>query len=200
MKRKILTLFLILVSTLCLCFGLTSCDDFTWSTPESGDETTNNSGDTTDSSDNTTDNNGDTTDNSGNTTQKIEVPEGTKNAVVLNYTDNKDGTLTITVSIEGDVCFAGFTGVLEYDVAVLTYSSSQAINQNVLLNPNTGKIYFSFASATDITTATNMFSATFTYSGSVNTTVGVSILEGDFSDATFNNVDYTILGGNIVIE
>lgn len=134
------------------------------------------------------------------TTQGTEVPDGTKNAVVLDYADNKDGTLTVTISVEGEVCFAGFAGVLQYDAAVLGYSSSQALYTGIVLNAETeGAFAFSFAAVQNVTTAVDMFNVTFTYSGDVNTSLSLKIEEGNFSDAAFEDVEYTVFGGKIVI-
>ena len=133
---------------------------------------------------------------------KVEVPQGAKNAVTLEYKDNKNGTLTLTVSIKGDVEFAGFTGELRYDTGALTYvSSSKLFSGSGNVNSNkAGTVSFSFASSENVTTAQNMFNVTFSYGGPVNTHIGVVIEDGDFANAELKDVQYVVIGGDISIK
>ena len=137
----------------------------------------------------------------GNDSADIVVPEGTKNAIVINYTKNGNGTVTARISIDGDVAFAGVSGVLNYDSAVLTYASSTASLNGLVLNTDeTGKVSFSYANTADITQKTDLFTVTFNYTAPVNTNLSISIDAGNFSNAALEDVQYSVLGGNIKID
>lgn len=128
------------------------------------------------------------------------IPTGTKNAVAIRYTLNGNNTVTATVSVEGDVCFAGLTGDLNYDNGTLTLVSSETLLSGMVVNTgNSGKISFSYASASNLTSAQQLFKATFAYSGSVNTNLTFSIDPDDFSNASLENVIYSTFGQNLVI-
>ena len=131
----------------------------------------------------------------------ILVPSDVKNAIVINYTKNGNGTVTARISVEGDVAFAGVAGALNYDSAVLTYKSSTADLNGLVLNTNeAGKVFFSYSGTSDVTQKTALFSVTFGCVAPVNTNLSINIAAGDFSNAALEDVQYSVLGGNIKID
>lgn len=129
------------------------------------------------------------------------VPGGTQNALVIRYRANSDGTVTATVSVDGNVSFAGLTGDLNYDPSVLSLvSSATALNGMVVNTANSGKVSFSYAAISNLTTAQDLFSVTFSYSGTVNTSLSFSIDADDFCNASFENVSYSVFGTTLTIE
>lgn len=130
---------------------------------------------------------------------QITVPENTENAIVLRYTSTEN-TVTVKVSVEGTVHFAGITGTLNYDSGSLNVTDSKgSVNGIVVNTAKGGAVSFSYASATDITEQLQLFEVTFSYTGSVDTKLTVEIKNGNFSDASFNDVPYTVIGGDIKV-
>lgn len=137
---------------------------------------------------------------SANAETAIAAEAASGTTVDFDYTVNSNNTVTVTVSITGNVRFAAFTGEVHYDSSVLTYSSSSAICSGIQLNnKSAGEFAFSYASATDITSDTDMFKITFAYSGTVNTNLSLVIEDGNFCNASFEDVTYSVSGTNIVV-
>ena len=142
----------------------------------------------------------DPTTTGSNEQDEVTVPAGTQNALVTRYKVNNDNTVTATISVEGDVKFAGITGDLKFDSSVLTYKSHEAVLGGLVVNPGNDIVSFSYATMSDITSAQTLFTVTFSYTAPVNTSLTFDIKEGNFSNAALENVQYTVVGGEITIK
>lgn len=127
----------------------------------------------------------------------VNVPEGTKNAVVVRYIKNDNDTITATISVEGDVEYAAIVGILSYDKNVLTYVSHEAIDCANVNNKEAGVIAFSQANSKNYTDKQTLFKVTFSYTESLNTSISFTFDEGNFTNDQFNDVEYTVIGGEI---
>ena len=127
----------------------------------------------------------------------VTVPEGTKNAVVVRYTKNGDNTLTATVSVEGEVAYAAIAGTLNYDKAVLTYVSHEAIDCANVNNKEAGTLAFSQANSKNYVEKQTLFKVTFSYTEAVDTKITFTFDEGNFTNDQFADVEYTVIGGDI---
>ncbi len=127
----------------------------------------------------------------------VNVPEGTKNAVVVRYIKNDNNTITATISVEGEVEYAAVVGTLSYDKNVLTYVSHEVIDCANVNNKEAGMIAFSQANSKNYTDKQTLFKVTFNYTKSVNTSITFSFDEGNFTNDQFNDVEYTVIGGGI---
>lgn len=130
-------------------------------------------------------------------TDTVNVPEGTKNAVVVRYTKNGDNTVTATISVEGEVAYAAIAGTLNYDSSVLTYVSHEAVDCANVNNKEAGVVAFSQANSKNYTEKQTLFKVTFSYTEAVDTKITFTFNEGNFTNDQFNDVEYTVLGTDI---
>lgn len=137
---------------------------------------------------------------SGGDTDTVVVPEGTKNAVVVRYEKQADNKVVATVSIEGDVAYAAVAGTLNYDKNVLTYVSHEAVDCANVNNKEAGVLAFSQANSTNYTAKQTLFKVTFTYTGTADTTVSFTFDEGNFVNAQFADVEYTVIGATLKLS
>ena len=125
-------------------------------------------------------------------TAQYEIVE---NQTCINYTDNGDGTTTAKFSINGDVNIAMIELQLSFDLTNATYKEYEIlVAGSADANYSDGVFYFSFMSANDITTDTDLFSITFT-NGTGNIGISFTVVDSTVSDGTFTNVTtVTIVG------
>ena len=125
-------------------------------------------------------------------TAQYEIVE---NQTCINYTHNGDGTTTAKFSINGDVNIAMIELQLKFDLTNATYKEYEIlVSGSADANYADGIFYFSFMSANDITTDTDLFSITFT-NGSGNVGISFTVIDSSVSDGTFTNITaVTIVG------
>lgn len=134
------------------------------------------------------------------TADDVVVPEGTKNALVVHYTKNSDNTLTVTASVEGDVEYAAISGKMNYDSSVLTYVSHEGVDCSTVNNKEAGVIAFAQANSSNYTEKQTLFKVTFSYTEKTDSKITFTIEEGHFTNASFNDVEYTVIGGDIKLS
>lgn len=121
------------------------------------------------------------------------------NVFVVTYKKTAAGKVTATVYVAGTVKLAGFSGSLKYDGAVLDCASVSKSESTMYLNDSTdGEISFSCAGTGDITKTTELFKVEFTYSGSVNTLLDLSVNEA--SDASLNDVTFSCQDITVAVD
>ncbi|MBQ2714383.1 MAG: hypothetical protein IJF76_01995 [Clostridia bacterium] len=133
--------------------------------------------------------------------------ENTCNELSFSYVDNGDNTLTVTLTISGDtVRYAGIQGTITFDDSVLTFVSSKRLSYHSGSKPNADGniIYFGFAGEEDVLEEEDVLSLTFSYTGSVDTSLDLFIEElyscPDDPMDDYIDQEYTIRGCSIVIE
>ncbi len=132
----------------------------------------------------------------------VEINSVIRNEIHISYVDNGDSTLTVTVEITGtEVNFASVEANFTYDSSVLTYvesaASAEAGSPASTHIEDEELITYSVMNATNKTAPAKMLTATFSYSGAINTSVDFIVY--DIFDASFNTEEYTVTGGSIVI-
>lgn len=194
--KQIAKFLIVMLLCLSFAFAMSACDEALLS-----DETTADAGEET--KDAPTADNATEAGTDAPSTPSVTVPAGTKNALVIRFTEFGNNTVTATVSVEGDVSFAGLTGDLNYDAAVLSVASAEPILGGMVVNANnTGAISFSYASISNLTSAQDLFKVTFSYSnsGALSTDLSFTIEDGNFSNAALENVPYTVFGAALNID
>lgn len=119
------------------------------------------------------------------------------NVFVVTYVDNGNGSITATVSVAGTVSLAGFAGTLKYDSSALTVKSC-APGSLTVNTATAGEISFSYAQTTNYTTVGQLFTVDFSYSGTVNTTLDLSITEA--ANASLADVPFTAQDATVEIK
>ena len=116
------------------------------------------------------------------------------NVFIVTYEKVDADTVRATVSVAGTVSFAGFSGTLSYDSALLTVEDS-ATNNVTLNTANAGQISFSFAQTSNHTTAVTLFTVDFAYAGGADALLDLEIAEASnaaLSDVPFSAKDATV--------
>jgi hypothetical protein len=125
-----------------------------------------------------------------------------RNMLEMTYVDNRDGTLTLTVAVKGNVVnFAGIEGYVSFDTSKLTYSSRtklSSLSGSVNYDSSDSNVYFSMADSENLTESEELFSIVFNYVGAINTQITLTIT--DIYDQDYNTETYIVAGGNVVIE
>ena len=105
-------------------------------------------------------------------------------------------TVKLTLSLDGDVCLAGFEGTLTFEG--MTATSVTGISSNALANlKEDGSVYVTYTSATNVTKAEKVITVTL----EVNGESGKAILDlKDCFDQNFEDVAYTVIGQNLVFK
>lgn len=115
-----------------------------------------------------------------------------QNVFDIAYTVSGD-TVTLTLSLEGNVCFAGFEGTLAFEG--MTATAVTGDSANVLANlKGDGTISIAYTSATNVTKGETVLTVTLTKTANT----GKAILTlADCFNQSFTTVDYKIIGTNL---
>lgn len=105
-------------------------------------------------------------------------------------------TVTVTLSLAGDVCLAGFEGTLTF--SGMTASAVTGNSANVLANVKSdGTVSFAYTSATNVTKGETVLTVTLTKTEKT----GKALLSlKDCFDQSFAAVDYTVIGETMKLE
>jgi hypothetical protein len=76
-------------------------------------------------------------------------------------------------------------------------SQTEKLNGIYLNAETSGKISFSYAGVSNITEKVTLFTATFSRNEFESTQLTITIANGDISDASLNDVSYSVYGGEI---
>lgn len=111
-----------------------------------------------------------------------------ENQVCINYIENPDGTVTANFSINGNVNIAMLELQMHFELQNATYSG-YSISAAGMGDANyvDGIFYFSFMSATDVTTDTDLFSITFEVAEE-NVDIAFTVEDSCVSDGSFTNI------------
>ena len=129
--------------------------------------------------------------------------ESGMNVLTVSYVDNGDGTITVKVSIAGEtVKYVGMDASLTFDNTKLTVVGKAkkltSLSGTINAVQDEGIVWVAIAGDTDIEEAEDIFSVTFSYTGSLDTKVELNI--DDIFDANFDTQEYSIKGGEISIK
>ena len=127
----------------------------------------------------------------------VQVPAGTKNAVVVRSVKGTNNTVEVTVSVEGDVEYAAIVGTLNYDKSVLEYVSHTAVDCANVNNKEAGIVAFSQANSKNYTSTQTLFKVTFKYATAVDTKFSFTFDDGNFTNDQLNDVEYSVFGTDI---
>ena len=114
------------------------------------------------------------------------------NQLYFTYTDNGDGTTSVTISIEGDVNLYGLECKISFEAIGATYTSVVSNISGLAVNKKADYIIVSFAdmSGSDLTEASDLITITFTNTSDemyLNFTVyDVDIFDDVMSDETYS--------------
>ena len=105
--------------------------------------------------------------------------------------------VTVTLSLAGDVCLAGFEGTLAFEG--LTATSVTANSANVLANlKSDGTVSFAYTSATNVTKGETVFTVTLTKSNKDTAKAELTLIE--CFDQDFEDASYKIIGESIKLK
>lgn len=105
-------------------------------------------------------------------------------------------TVTLVLSLVGDVKLAGFEGTLVFEGMTATAVTSNSANALAYLKKD-GVVSFAYTSATDVTNHEKLFTVTLTATAKE----GASVLTlTDCFDQNFDAVSYTVIGERIKLE
>ncbi len=116
------------------------------------------------------------------------------NVFDIAYTVSGD-TVTLTLSLAGNVSLAGFEGSLAFEG--MTATAVTANSANVLANLKDGTVSFAYTSATNVTKAETVFTVTLTKTAD-NAKANLTLTE--CFDQNFDNVSYKIIGANLKLK
>lgn len=114
----------------------------------------------------------------------------------LSYSVAADGTVTLTATVKGDVCFAALQGEIALPSGV-TDVALAADGGSALSNYVNGSIKFVFSNATNITKETKLFTATFK---TASETVTLETTTDYITDQSGTNVTYSVIGETLKIK
>ena len=127
-----------------------------------------------------------------------------RNMFNISYVVNSDNTLSVTVSIQGDVKLASLDGSLSFDTNALEYiscanDSENAFDQKQIQYSNTNKrINFAYTANKNLTEGFTLFTITFAFRTKADTTVTLKI--SDIANYDFEDEEYVVIGGVISVE
>ena len=127
----------------------------------------------------------------------VQIPAGTKNAVVVRSVKGTNNTVEVTVSVEGDVEYAAIVGTLNYYKSVIEYVSHTAVDCANVNNKEAGIVAFSQANSKNYTSTQTLFKVTFKYATAVDTKVSFTFDDGNFTNDQLNDVEYSVFGTDI---
>lgn len=104
-------------------------------------------------------------------------------------------TVTVTLSLAGDVCLAGFEGTLAFNGMTLTNATAKS--NYVLINTNGNTITMTYSNATNITKGETVLTAKLTI-GADNGTAVLNIT--DCFDQNFDNANYKVIGQDLKLR
>lgn len=104
-------------------------------------------------------------------------------------------TVTVTLSLAGNVCLAGFEGTLTFNGMTLTNATAKS--NYVLINNNGNTITMTYSNATNITKGETILTATLTKTADNGTAV-LNIT--DCFDQNFDTVSYKVIGQDIKLK
>lgn len=104
-------------------------------------------------------------------------------------------SVTVTLSLAGDVCLAGFEGTLTFNGMTLTNATAKS--NYVLINTNGNTITMTYSNATNITKGETVLTAALTI-GADNGTAVLNIT--DCFDQNFDNVNYKVIGQDLKLR
>ena len=118
------------------------------------------------------------------------------NLLDLSYTVGANGTVTLTATVKGSVCFAALQGEIALPSGVTNVALADGVG-SATANIKDGSIKFVLTDATNLTKETTLFTVTFkTESESVTLTPTIGI----FKDQTSTNVPFTVLGEELKLK
>lgn len=104
-------------------------------------------------------------------------------------------TVTVTLSLAGNVCLAGFEGTLTFNGMTLTNATAKS--NYVLINSNGNTITITYSNATNITKGETILTATLTKTADTGTaTLNIT----DCFDQNFDTVSYKVIGQDIKLK
>ncbi len=111
------------------------------------------------------------------------------NQICINYTDNGDGTVTATFSVNGEVCVAALELQLGLALENATYADCSILTDCIAdTNYIDGVFIFSlYMPETDLTEPSDLFSITFT-KGADPVGIDFTVIDSSVSDGTFMDV------------
>lgn len=118
-----------------------------------------------------------------------------ENIIDLSYAIGADGTVTLTASIKGSVCFAALDGefALPSDVTNVALKDGGS----ALANYKNGAVKFVLTNATNITKETVLFVVTFK---SASESVIIAPTLGTLKDQTGKDVAYSVIGETVKLK
>lgn len=105
-------------------------------------------------------------------------------------------TVTLTLSLAGDVCLAGFEGALAFEG--MTATAVTGNSANVLANlKQDGTVSLAYTSATNVTKGETVLTVTLTKTADTGT---ASLLLTECFDQSFNDVSYKVVGESLKLN
>lgn len=105
-------------------------------------------------------------------------------------------SVTLTLSLAGDVCLAGFEGNLTFDGMTATAASANSANATINLKDD-GTISIAYAAAVNVTKGETVFTVTLTKTAD-NAKANLTI--ADCFDQDFETVSYKIIGETVKLK
>ena len=117
------------------------------------------------------------------------------NQLCFTYTDNGDGTISVTLSVEGDVNLYGLECKLSVDAVGATLAEVSSELSGLAFNQNDDYIILSFATTngSDMTSAADLL--TMTFQGTAEDVyLNFTVYDVDIFDDTMSDETYSVLG------
>ena len=115
------------------------------------------------------------------------------NQLFFSMTDNGDGTVTVTLSLEGDVNLYGLECKIYLETEGMEYTSLKSVATGLMANKKSDYIILSYATADgrDVTEPHTLLSVTFTKVAE-NVSVSASLSDVDAFDQSFVSESYSV--------